>query len=101
MKLGDLSVLVRAKNAGPFTLTIDIIFKSSADLERVVNSGKLDKDAVSILYGLRAQDITYFELPKINSIKFSFPRSIPSGGLGDNDVFGCQAHAQIVSIEIP
>lgn len=48
-KLRDLAMLIRSKNAGPFMLTIDIMFSEAAAYERVRDAGVISADLVSHL----------------------------------------------------
>jgi Domain of unknown function (DUF4387) len=100
MQLGDMTKLIRAKNAGPFMLTIDIIFTDEKFYEQALHSKKITVEAISQLYNLPVNVIKIIECKEINTIKVSFPRAVPSGDIGDGDVFGGQQHGPLVSLEI-
>lgn len=100
MKLYELAKLIRAKNAGPFMLTIDILFEDEKSYDKVIESGKLTRELVGKLYGIPLDQVEYYELPLARAIKFSFPRKYVVGSLGDNDIFGGQEHWPLVDIEI-
>ena len=36
----------------------------------------------------------------VNAVKITFPRKIVSGGLRDNDIYGCQQHVPLANIEL-
>jgi hypothetical protein len=95
MRLGDIASLLRSKNAGPFMLTIDIFFEDMNKFEIAVNSGILKSDIISRLYDVETTEMEYYELPETLSVKISFPRDIPSGSIGDSDVYGCQYMARL------
>ena len=42
VKLRDISKVIRSKNAGPFELTFDVIFKTNQYNEKVKSSGVLN-----------------------------------------------------------
>lgn len=42
--LAELATLIRSKNAGPFVLTFDILFKDEKKYRRVRDSGVLSKE---------------------------------------------------------
>lgn len=100
-KLYELAKLIRSKNAGPFTFTIDIIFPDLNSYEAVLKTGTLDRDKVAKLYRIREQDLMRYELPLARAVKFSYPRPAPSGDFLDKDLYGCQQHAPLVNLDIP
>lgn len=100
VRLHELAKLVRSKNAGPFTLTIDVMFDDRAAYERVRDSGALSRDVVARIYGLPVQQVSYFEHDAALALKISFPRPTTSGSIGDTDVYGGQFHSPLVELEI-
>ena len=102
--LGGLAQVLRSKNAGPFLITIDVMFESVATFQRVAGSGVLTPAAIANLYGLRAEDIRVVDYPKAKAIKVTLPRlwgSRGAGSPGDRDVYGAQQHAPLLSLVIP
>jgi Domain of unknown function (DUF4387) len=100
-KLWELAKLVRAKNAGPFTLTFDIVFADRDTYERVKGSGVISRELFARLYGVPVEDVLFFEHDRALALKASIPRPAASGDLDDCDVFGGQQHGPLVDIEIP
>ena len=49
-KLYELAKLIRSKNAGPFVVTMDILFPDHDMYQRVLESGALDRARVAALY---------------------------------------------------
>ena len=101
MKLGEISSLIRSKNAGPFVLTFDILFDDDLMFEQVKNSGVLTKELISKLYRCPAQVVKLFICDNMKAIKFSIPRPITQGDIRDSDMLGGQQFAPLLSIEIP
>ena len=101
MRLYELAKLVRSKNAGPFTLTIDVMFDDRATYERVRDSGALTAEVVARRYQLPIEHVQFFTHDAALALKISFPRTIVSGSRGDTDVYGGQFHSPLVDIEIP
>jgi hypothetical protein len=62
-KLGELARLIRSKNAGPFVLTIDVMFDKEEDFERVRRSGVLTADTIAKIYRLPVEDVQFFTVP--------------------------------------
>jgi hypothetical protein len=101
MRLHQLAKLVRSKNAGPFTLTIDVMFGDRSSYERVRDSGALAPDVVARLYNLPVEQVRVFTHDAALAVKISFPRTVVSGSRGDTDVYGGQFHSPLVDVEIP
>lgn len=100
-KLWEVTKLVRSKNAGPFTLTFDIMFDDTEVYRRVRDSGVLSRELIAQLYRQNVEDVLFFNVDNALAIKFSIPRPVFSGDLGDSDVFGGQQYAPILDIEVP
>jgi hypothetical protein len=100
-QLHELARLIRSKNAGPFELTIDVMFKDRESYDRVVASGLLNADRMASLYQVNPGAVQLFEAEIALAIKISIPRPVPSGSLRDTDIFGGQFHSPIVRLEIP
>jgi hypothetical protein len=80
--LADLAKLVRSKNAGPFWLTIDIMFDDAQAYRR-------------------ARDVEIVNHNTALAIKVSFPRPQSSGSKHDSDVYGGQQYAPLLGLEVP
>lgn len=96
----NLARVIRSKNAGPFQLTLDIIFKNREIFQRVRDSNQLTRSRIAELYGIKADKIhalIFFE--PAYAVKIVMPRRIASGSLGDSDVYGAQQHAPLFSLE--
>jgi hypothetical protein len=100
-RLGELAKLVRAKNAGPWTLTFDILFGDAETYQRVKRSGTINPHLFATLYGVPEHEVLFFEHDTALALKASIPRPVPSGDPADTDVFGGQQHGPLVNLEIP
>jgi hypothetical protein len=101
LTLGDLAGQVRAKNAGPFWITLDVFFKNESDYQLVTNSTALSKQAIGRLYRVDPATVKYFELPDILALKISFPRPVTAGSFEDRDLHAGQQHVPLASLHIP
>lgn len=99
--LWEIASLVRAKNAGPFTITIDIMFEDAARYERARASGIISAELIARLYRVPVAAVHYTEHDAALALKVSFPRTTSSGGIGDTDVFGGQFHGPLVELMVP
>jgi hypothetical protein len=101
MRLAELATLIRSKNAGPFTLTFDILFSDEASFRRVKTSSMLDAALFEKLYGCRREQVKFFVCDNALAFKFSIPRPMASGEIGDGDLHGGQQFAPLMDVEIP
>jgi len=99
-KLTDITDVVRSKNAGPYELTFDIMFKTDDLFRRVADSKVIDKALISKLYGISQDEVLgIVEFAPASAIKVTIRRPISSGALGETDVYGAQQHAPLLSLE--
>jgi hypothetical protein len=101
MVLADIAILIRSKNAGPFTLTFDIMFADLASYQRVKSSGAVNPAALAALYGCPVENVRLFECDNALAFKFSIPRPLSQGELGDGDTHGGQQFVPLMNLEIP
>lgn len=99
-RLMDIASLIRSKNAGPFVLTFDVMFSTEEDYEAVARSGSLTREAFAALYHCPVETVRFFACPNALAFKFSIPRPIAQGDLGDGDMHGGQQHAPLMALEI-
>jgi hypothetical protein len=99
--IADLAVLVRSKNAGPFWLTIDIMFDNETAYRRVRDSDVVNRAAVARMFGRKPGEVITVNHDAAMAIKVSFPRPQSSGSKYDNDVYGGQQYAPLLSLEVP
>jgi hypothetical protein len=100
-RLWELAQLIRSKNAGPFTLTFDILFADQASYERVKRSGVVNRELFARLYGVPTEQVLFFEHDRARAIKASIPRPVASGDPADSDLYGGQQHGPLVELEVP
>ncbi len=100
MRLYDLARVIRSKNAGPFTLTIDLFFADLETMQKVLNAPLFTCDSIASLYNVSPADIRIIPFREILAIKVSLPRLVSSGAPNDRDVYGTQQHFPLGDIEI-
>lgn len=102
MRLYDLAGVIRSKNAGPFTLTIDLLFRRPEDLEQVLAAPAFRAEPIAVLYGVPADSVRIHAFRRVRAIKVSMPRPQGcSGAADDTDVYGSQQHFPLAQLEIP
>lgn len=96
--LKDIANVIRSKNAGPFELTLDVLLKDAEMFEKLKAADIINKKMIAELYQIPETDvisIVYF--PNAKAIKATIVRPMPSGALGERDVYGAQQHAPLVN----
>ena len=99
MRLYDLARVVRSKNAGPFTLTVDLIFADREDFHRALDSPALTSEHIAELYGVDPARVRITPFERVLAIKVTMPRS-GSGAPGDRDVYGAQQHFPLADLSV-
>ena len=100
-KLWQIAKLIRSKNAGPFELTFDIIFRSRADYERVRDGGLINAQWFARTYRLAPEQVSVIPYDAASAIKITVPRATISGDVDDTDVFGGQQYGPLVDLDVP
>ena len=98
MKLRDVASVIRSKNAGPFELTLDVLLKDDESFRLLTEHDVINKSVISELYRIPESDviaIVYF--PNARAIKATIVRPLPSGAMGERDVYGAQQHGPLVN----
>ena len=101
VKLMDVAEVIRSKNAGPYELTFDIIFKEWSDFERFCQAKVIDEVLIAGLYNIRPEQvINIIEFRPAKAIKATIERPLASGDLGETDVYGAQQHGPLMALEV-
>ncbi len=99
--LYDVAKVVRSKNAGPFSITLDVLFDREEVYRRVKECQLISRPVIARLYQIPETSITelvYFDQAK--GIKVTYDRSVSSGTAGDRDVYGAQQHAPLMLLPV-
>lgn len=99
IKLTDVAEVIRSKNSGPYELTLDIIFKDWDMYDKVIKSKQFNEKLIASLYDIDASDVLgIVEFLPAKAIKATIKRQMPSGSIGERDVYGAQQHAPLLDI---
>jgi len=97
--LYELAKVLRSKNSGPFELTLDILFDNIENYQLVKDSGKISVEMICELYNLSKEEVRHLVFyDQALGVKITILRDIPSGSIGDRDVYGAQQHAPLMNI---
>jgi hypothetical protein len=99
--LRDVAKVCKSKNAGPFELTIDVVFDDAATFQRVKSCGVLNAALFARLYDVPTQTVLFTAYDAAFAFKATLPRLVPAGDFGDTDVYGCQQHAPLLDVDLP
>jgi hypothetical protein len=100
-RISEIATVCKSKNAGPFELTIDVVFGSRDLYDHVAATGILGPALIARLYGISENQVLFTPYPAGNAFKATIPRRIPSGDVGDTDIYGAQQHAPLLDVDIP
>ena len=101
LRLAEVARVIRSKNAGPYQLTLDILFEEPEVYERVRASQAITAPRIAAIYNLPVADVLsviYFD--PAHAIKMTVKRRLPSGSPGETDVYGAQQHAPLMALEL-
>lgn len=98
MRLEDVAKVCRTKNAGAFLMTIDLIFEDADVFELATR--RLTPAMFASLYQVPLDRVEVSSWDQLRAIKATVPRSVPAGSPGDRDVYGCQQHSPLLTLEL-
>ena len=96
--LKDVAAVIRSKNAGPYELTLDVLIREEETYRRMKQADVINRQVISRLYRIPEEDvlgIVWFA--NARAVKATIVRPLPSGALGERDVYGAQQHAPLVN----
>jgi hypothetical protein len=101
-RLSDLAKVIRSKNAGPFELTFDIMFDDVDTYEAVKASGAITAQRVADVYKVSHNEVLVCRAydPAL-AFKITIRRPVGSGDRGETDVYGCQQHMPLTTLDVP
>jgi hypothetical protein len=98
--LGEVAKLVRSKNAGPFWLTLDVMFDDVRTYAAVRDGRVVTAEIVARIYRLPVEQVLVFAHDAALAVKVSIPRPQSSGSRHDTDVFGGQQYAPLLDLPV-
>jgi hypothetical protein len=100
--LTELAAVIRSKNAGPFELTLDIMFKERKAYLFLKKIDFFTRELFAETYGIdteRILKVVYFD--PASAVKCTMMRLFVSGAPGDTDIYGAQQHAPLLLLKVP
>ncbi len=99
-RLDEIAKVIRSKNAGPFCLTLDVLFGDDPSYRRVVAAGAITREKMAALYQQPLENVQVYHHPAALAMKVSIVRAAPAGSVMDTDLYGAQQHVLLYPIEI-
>lgn len=99
--LCDLAAIIRSKNAGPYRITLDILFSDPEAFETVRDSGAISRASVANAYGIAEEAISsIYEIEMARAFKITLYRPVAQGDSGESDLYGCQQHVPLLTLPV-
>jgi len=99
-RLDEIAKVIRSKNAGPFCLTLDVLFGDKPSYQRVVAAQAITAEKMAALYRQPLDNVRVYHHPVALAMKVSIVRAVPAGSLADTDLYGAQQHVLLYAIEV-
>ena len=100
MKLTQLTKVLRSKNAGPSTVTLDLMFNDAKGYSLATTSQALTAETIATLYKVDPKSVRVVHFREALAIKVSMGRRVIAGSPGDRDVYGAQQHGPMLELEL-
>jgi hypothetical protein len=98
-KLRDVVRHARSKNAGPFWITIDLMFRPDT-YKTYHDSPAIGPKAIAALYGVAPENVKHTAVEPLHTVKISFPRATPQGGMIERDLHSGQQYVRLLDVEM-
>lgn len=106
--LTDIAPIIRSKNAGPYEITLDVVFSSLPIYNIIKSASLLSPVMIAGMYNLRVEDIIWCGFyDQAMAWKCTIPRrrygevvAFASGGFMERDVHASQQYAGLLGVEL-
>lgn len=100
--LRNLVTFLFSKNAGPYLVTFDILFRDREAYQNAKKSGIFTAETFARLYKVSPDRVvSVYEYDAADMIKFTMIRDVSSSDFGDRSVFGAQQWAPLLDLSVP
>ena len=101
-RIGELALVCKSKNAGPFEVTIDAVFPDRETFDKVRASGVLCPELFARLYKVRPDEVVFTVYDAGLAFKATLPRLVPAGDvLVTNNPWWIMGHLNDVAVVSP
>lgn len=99
-KLKEVCRHVRSKVAGPFWVTIDLMFDSQENYDRYNQHPALSAESIADIYQVDAKSVVHYPVPGLKVLKISYPRRVPQGSVEERDLHSGQQYTYLLDLEL-
>jgi Domain of unknown function (DUF4387) len=100
--IGELCVVVRTKNAGPFLFALDLMFRDAGVYHAVKRQGLVNRETIARAYGVTETAVVNFEYyDEVFAIKAVLRRPFVAGSPGDPDCYSMNQEVPALRIRLP
>jgi len=92
----DVCRHVRSKVAGPFWVTIDLMFDGQESYDAYAESPALGAEALGRIYQVDPATISLYPVPQLHVLKISYPRRAPQGSTEERDLHSGQQYTYLL-----
>ena len=78
-RLDEIAKVIRSKNAGPFFLTLDVLFADEASYRRVESARVIEREKMAKLYRQPLENVFVYHHPAALAMKVTMVRATPAG----------------------
>lgn len=99
-KVNEVCRHIRSKVAGPFWVTIDLMFDGQESFDRYHQSPALAAESIGRVYGVDPAAVRHYPMPTLQVLKISYPRAASQGGVVERDLHSGQQYTYILDLEL-
>ncbi|QTC91934.1 DUF4387 domain-containing protein [Brevundimonas goettingensis] len=99
-KVKEVCRHVRSKVAGPFWVTIDLMFDSQENYDRYSQSPTLSAASIGEIYDVDPATVQHYPVPALQVLKISYPRRGSQGGVEERDLHSGQQYTYLIDKEL-
>ena len=99
-KVKDVCRTVRSKVAGPFWVTMDLMFDGQENYDRYCQSPALSAESIGRIYDVDPAEVKHCPVPNLKVLKISYPRKSSQGGVEERDLHSGQQYTYIMNVEL-
>ena len=100
--LASICSVLRSKNAGPYEVTIDVMFPDAKTCAKVKATNVLTKEKIIDMYGIKDEDVlASMWWDNANAFKLTMKRKHVSASFECRDVHGSGNHVPLMYLPIP
>ncbi|MFJ5992801.1 DUF4387 domain-containing protein [Lentzea sp. NPDC092896] len=99
-KVSEVCRHVRSKVAGPFWVTVDLMFDGQENYDRYSGSPALGAESIAAIYGVDADTVSLYPIPSLKVLKISYPRRTPQGSVEERDLHSGQQYAYLLDVRL-